>query len=162
VEGEPGELGSSSENEKWLTLAELADELCPQYMAMGMSYDEYWHGNYVKLEHYRKAHEVKRDRANYDAWLQGAYVYDAICSASPILHAFAKNGTKPHPYHGKPYAMRQEVEERSTTKEQEGAAKFHAFAAQFNKRFSKPSATERQPNENGGGIDGSNDRSVTD
>lgn len=38
-----------------------------------------------------------------DAWLQGMYVYDALLRASPLLHAFAKKGTKPKPYPTKPY-----------------------------------------------------------
>ena len=33
------------------------------------------------------------------------YVYEAICDASPILRAFAKKGTKPHPFTEKPYPL---------------------------------------------------------
>lgn len=33
------------------------------------------------------------------------YFYEAICDASPILHSFAKKGTKPHPYTEKPYPL---------------------------------------------------------
>ena len=88
MEGESG-LESSSESVRWLTFAELADELCPQYMSMGVPYDEYWYGDYTQLEHYQKAFELRRERANYDAWLQGAYMYDALCMVSPVLNAFA-------------------------------------------------------------------------
>ena len=57
------------------------------------------------MKYYRKADEMRMDRKNYELWLQGMYIYEAICDASPILHAFAKRGTKPHPYSDKPYAL---------------------------------------------------------
>lgn len=111
MEDESGgqDLDSSSE-EKPLTFAELADKLCPQYMSIGVSYHEYWYGDYTQLAHYRKAFELQRERANYDAWLQGAYIYDAFCLASPLLHAFAKKGTKPIPYMDKPYEVKKRAD----------------------------------------------------
>lgn len=137
MEDEPGrqDLSSPSTNVRLLTFAELVDEMCPVYMSMGVPREEYWHGDYTQLAEYRKSFEIQRERANHDAWLQGAYLYDALCAVSPVLNAFAKRGTKPSPYLEKPYAMRQEREEPAAAKEQEGAAKFHAFAAQFNKKF---------------------------
>ena len=148
MEGESG-LESSSESVRLLTFAELADELCPQYMSIGVSFQEYWHGDYTQLAYYAKAFEVQRERANYDAWLQGAYVYDAVCMASPILHAFAKSGTKPVPYHKEPYgakssgsgATADSKKPKKTDKEIQdiqalnASAKFASFMTQWNKRF---------------------------
>ncbi len=148
MEGESG-LESSSESVRWLTFTELADELCPQYMSMGVPYGEYWYGDYTQLEHYQKAFELRRERANYDAWLQGAYVYDALCAVSPILHAFAKKGTKPIPYHKEPYgakssgsgATADSKKPKKTDKEIQdiqalnASAKFASFMTQWNKRF---------------------------
>lgn len=111
MEGESGrqDLASSS-NDKKIAFAEFADELCPIYMSMGVPYDEYWHGDYTQLAYYYKAFELKRERDNYDAWLQGVYVYDAICAVSPVMHAFAKRGTKPIPYLQEPYGVKKEVD----------------------------------------------------
>ncbi len=157
MEGESG-LDSPSENTRLLTFAELADELCPQYMSIGVSFQEYWHGDYTQLAYYAKAFEVQRERANYDAWLQGAYVYDALCMASPILQAFAKRGTKPLPYHKEPYGMKldeasADAPEKKQTKTNEeiqalnASAKFASFMTQWNKRFDSE----------GGGMNGGND-----
>ena len=157
MEDESG-LSSSSNGVKWLTFAELADELCPVFMSMGMSYNDYWYGDYTQLQHYSKAFEMQRERANYDAWLQGAYVYDALCMVSPILHAFAKNGTKPTPYHKEPYGVKSDGSDRGdkpakTEKEiqeiqaHNASAKFSAFVTQWNKRFDSK----------GGGAHGDND-----
>lgn len=38
-------------------------------------------------------------------WLQGMYIYDAICDASPILRPFAKKGTRAVPYPSEPYDL---------------------------------------------------------
>lgn len=137
MEGEPGRQDLDSPSDvKWLTFAELADELCPAYMSMGVPYNEYWHGDYSQLAYYEKAFEMKRERVNHDAWLQGAYVYDALCAVSPVLNAFAKRGTKPMPYLKEPYGTEQKkIEKQANTEAKAGAAKFFAFASQFNKKF---------------------------
>lgn len=148
MEDEP-RIGLPSDSAKLLSFSETADEQCPAYMSIGVPYDEYWHGDYTQLAHYREAYKLQRDRANYDAWLQGAYVYDAICLASPILHAFAKAGTKPVPYHKEPYGAKSigsgetadSEKPKKTDKEIQdiqalnASAKFASFATQWNRRF---------------------------
>lgn len=52
-------------------------------MNMGVSYDEYWHGDYTKLPFYRKAFEQKREEINQQLWLQGLYFLRAIASVMP-------------------------------------------------------------------------------
>jgi len=129
-----------------LTFAEAADEQCPFYMSIGVPRHEYWHGDYTQLAEYRKSFEIQRERANYDAWLQGAYIYDALCAVSPVLNAFAKRGTKPMPYHKEPYGMNldeasTDAPEKKQTKTNEeiqalnASAKFASFMTQWNKRF---------------------------
>ena len=74
---------------------------------MGMSYEEFWHGNPRLVESYREAYKLKQQIKDYEFWKQGMYVYEAFLDASPILHAFAKKGTKPYPYPSKPYGVEQ-------------------------------------------------------
>lgn len=73
-----------------------------------MTYEQYWHGDVWMVEAYREAEKLRQQRENVQAWLQGMYVYDAIARISPVLHAFAKKGTKPQPYPEKPYALKKE------------------------------------------------------
>lgn len=128
---EGSELESSSHK---LTLGEYIREICPYYLSIGVTWDEFWHGDYTRLKYYRKAHELKQQEANYNAWLQGAYFYEALCDVAPILHAFAKAGTKPIPYREKPYGKESQEENEKKAAEIE-FARFQAFAAKFNKDF---------------------------
>lgn len=50
---------------------------------MGVSYDEYWNGDYKKLPFYRKAYALKRKEKNFDLWLEGVYILRAIGSILP-------------------------------------------------------------------------------
>lgn len=79
-----------------------------------MTYEQYWYEDVWMVEAFREADKLRQKRINSEAWLQGMYVYDAIARISPILHAFAKKGTKPQPYPNKPYdfeEQRNEIEE---------------------------------------------------
>lgn len=149
MEDEQRELSSPSET-KPLSFSEWADELCAQYMSIGVPYDEYWHGNYAQLPYYMKSYEIslERDseRSNHDAWLQGAYTYDALCAVSPVLHAFA-NKAKPTPYHEKPYKLSSEKQgsgENKSAKTAEeieeiqainASARMASFMTRWNKQF---------------------------
>lgn len=87
---------------------------------------------------YRKAWELKTRERNREMWLQGLYIYEAICDVSPVLHAFAKNGTKPKEYLKEPIALTEkEVRERRERDERERYEKLKArvlsWAAEQNK-----------------------------
>ena len=57
------------------------------------------------VKYYRQADELKRARRNEELWLQGMYIYEALCDVSPIMVAFPKKGAKPNPYPEKPYCI---------------------------------------------------------
>lgn len=82
-----------------------------------MTYEQYWDGEPLLPKYYREAERLRAKRRNQEMWLQGMYVYEAICDASPILHDFAKRGTKPHPYSKEPYAIYDTESDRARTKE---------------------------------------------
>ena len=122
------------------TYTEKFYELFPYYLAIGMTYEQYWNGDCTLVKYYRKADEIRKERRNEELWLQGMYVYEAICDVSPILHAFAKKGTKPQPYSEKPYAIteaqQKRVEEEKERKIAEKGKRFmEALMKSNNKRF---------------------------
>ena len=56
------------------TYSEVFEELCPQYMSIGMTYDEFWNGDVSIVKFYRKAEELRYKRQNQALWLQGMYM----------------------------------------------------------------------------------------
>lgn len=103
-------------------------------MAMGMTYDEFWYGEPDRVKFYREAEEIRRKERDYNLWLQGRYFYDALCSVSPILHAFAQNGTRAQAYNEEPYP-RTEKEYRELQERQmkARAEEFKAFVEAKNR-----------------------------
>lgn len=128
-------------------------------MAIGMSYDEFWNRDVSMVRAYRKADEIRRRRQNESLWLQGMYIYEALCDVAPVFHAFAKKGTKPNPYSNEPYAIteeeirdREEREER--IKQERIKASFDAFADRMRKKMPR----EAHPGTKGGEINERSDK----
>lgn len=67
---------------------------------------------------FREADKRRMERINAESHLMGLYVYEALCDVSPVLHAFAKKGTKPKPFRTEPYALSGEKEEKSEQQEE--------------------------------------------
>lgn len=143
-----GRFISSEEGEKSrvesVSLSEIFEELCPIYMGYGMSYDEYWYGDCFKAQYYREAYEIQIKHKDEEFWMQGMYIYDALCRVSPILHAFSKSGTKPLPYPEKPYSTLLDENKSKEDKEQEikneqlkARLHFEKWARETAKQFNK-------------------------
>lgn len=110
--------GEGSKPPSPFAYTELFEERLPQYLAMGMTYEQYYHGHCSLTVAYRKAYKIKQDEINYIAWLNGLYIYEAIGDNAPLFHMFAKN-PKPLPYSDKPYGEEDTVEETKTKEEQQ-------------------------------------------
>ena len=115
-------------------------DLFPFYLSIGMTPEQYWEGDPALAKYYRKAEELRRKRRNEELWLQGMYIYEALCDVSPVLNAFAKKGTKPRPYADHPYALsvKERRDERilQEKKDREKAKRYmEAKMAAINKRF---------------------------
>ena len=102
-----------------ISLTETFEELCPIYMSYGMSYDEFWHGSPYRAKFYLDSHKLKVKQKDEEMWIQGMYIYEALCKVSPVLHAFSKKGTKPLPYAEKPYLASASALETQKDKEKE-------------------------------------------
>lgn len=101
----------------------MFEEAFPYYLAMGMTYEEYWEKESDLVKFYRKANEIRQEQFNQQAWLQGMYVYEAIADIAPILHAFAKKGTKPRKYSEKPYEFKRPEKKRIPLSKQDREVK---------------------------------------
>lgn len=140
-----GELGldSSTSQSETISYSAIFREWFPYFLSLGMTPDEYWNQDCTLVKAYRKAEEIKRERTNTESWLQGMYIYEALCNVSPVLHAFAKSGTKPVPYPNRPYALTEkEIQRRKQEDEQARILKkkqaFEAWAARLDLPNSAP------------------------
>lgn len=144
VSGSPsviGESGQKNTRSPFSTYTEQFYEVFPYYLSIGMTAEQFWDGDPALVKYYRQAEEIRTERKNQELWLQGMYVYEAICDASPILHAFAKKGTKPVPYPTTPYPISEKQRERKEDARErkvaeKGKRMMEAFMVQHNKRFS--------------------------
>ena len=121
-------------------------------MSIGMTYDQYWNDDPTLVKHFRKAAEIKADRKNQELWLQGMYIYEALCCVSPVMRAFAKKGTKPIPYPDTPYALNsaQRTKEKETRKKKvydKGKARMSAFMERVNAKFALPKEIDAERGE---------------
>ena len=115
--GEVNHFPSPNEpkKEEPVDYAKIFDTLCPDYMAMGMTYDEYWNGDADMPRFYREAHRLRKEQANFDAWLHGLYTYHALAAVSPLFRDWVKdhkpeNYTQPLDLYPKKKTVSQEQE----------------------------------------------------
>lgn len=97
---------------------------------------------------YRRAWQIRQEEQNRLAWLQGLYIYEALCDVSPVMHAFAKSGTRVHPYSEKPYQFESEKKkrrkERNEQKKQNAVAFMEKLSATFNAQFERKRKAEKE------------------
>lgn len=110
------------------------------YLSIGMTEEQYWDKDCLLVKYYREAEELRNEKLNQQAWLQGMYIYDALNRVAPILHAFAKKGTKAQPYVEQAYPIskrsaQEAKENEEKAKAQKGIRFMEAYMVQNNKRF---------------------------
>ena len=116
------------------TLAEIFTQAFPYYLSMGMTYNEFWFGTPSLVRAYRKAYDMKRHERNYELWMQGRYIFDALRCA-PLLVGFPEKGTKPGDYPDMPYQLTEkEAKEREIMRENENTKRFIAQLEAESKR----------------------------
>ena len=92
------------------TNTQIFEECFPFYLAIGMSYAEYWEGDPILARYYRKAYHIKQEEINNNAWLQGMYIYDAVSTAlHNALRGFGKNKPPAKDYAKQPYEFKNKV-----------------------------------------------------
>ena len=110
------------------TYTEQFYEVFPYYLSIGMTYEQFWNDDPMLAKYYREAEEIRNERKNQELWLQGMYIYEALCDVAPIMNGFAKKGTKAKEYTNRPYA----ITEKQRLREAEEKERLNALKA---KRF---------------------------
>lgn len=104
-------------------------------MSFGMSYEQYWDGDVSAHRAFREADKIRTRRRNQEAWLQGAYFYEALCDAASLFRGMKPS--RPQSYRKEPYDI--DEEDRKQREEAEAREKYlrmkdkvAAFAKAFN------------------------------
>ncbi len=136
-------MGGEFLNPTVKTHTQVFEECFPFYLAIGMSYAEYWAGDPLLARAYRKAYKIKQEEINNTAWLQGLYIYDAVSTAlHNALRGMGKNKTPAQNYAKKPYEFykreKTEAEKaREVEIEQQKAAAWMENFVRINQRQTK-------------------------
>lgn len=122
MDGEPVTDEPSQDSEKKpQSYTDIFIQLCPQYMVMGMTYDEYWYSNTARHKAYREAFEMRRRNEEWSRWREGQYFFNALMCAAPVMRAsFGKGKVEPGKYPEEPYPLtKKEAEEREQRRRKE-------------------------------------------
>lgn len=108
------------------TNTETFQRLYPYYMAIGMSYDEYWNDEAILVKYYRQAYLYKTKQRNQELWLQGLYTYYALMIS--LGNAFRKKGAKVEQYLERPFPLNAlEIKEEKEYAERKEMAKIMSY-----------------------------------
>lgn len=115
------------------TYTEVFEEVFPYYLAMGMSYEQFWFDEPKLAVFYRKSDEIRKRRMNEELWLSGIYTAEAL--ASTVGNMFTKGEKHNYPSEPKPITLA-EIEERKVRdqklREEQIKARFTARALSVN------------------------------
>jgi hypothetical protein len=134
---------------------EYFEELFPAYLAIGMTWTQFWMDEPELAIAYRKADAIKKRRKNEELWLEGMYVAEAL--RATVGNMFSK-GQK-YPYPAEPFPItadeqreRREREEKARMERMKAA--FIARSLQVNTRLGGKPDDECRETSSAGGLAG--------
>lgn len=102
-----------------------------------MTPHQFWDEDPHLIDAYIKAEQIRMKNSNYEAWLQGAYIYNAIMCLVPVLNPLSKKA-EPEPYLSEPVPItKYEAELKHKQKMIENAERFRMFVNSKNEKIRK-------------------------
>ena len=71
-----------------MTYTEIFTDICPTYMAYGMTYEQFWEGDPWMTRTFEQAYLLKRKIENENMWILGGYIANAF--GTVLGNAFGK------------------------------------------------------------------------
>ena len=119
-------------------------------MAMGMSYHEFWHGDYTQWKFWEERQQLIKKQENEKLWMQGAYFYNALNAA--LANSFREKGQPPAKYLEEPIRITPMTEEEQEAEKKKQVEQFRNALESLGRRFDAKHKRER------GGYDASGNR----
>lgn len=91
------DIGDGEDEDAHVPFYKTFEKLCPYYMSIGMTYEQFWDGEAELPKYFREAHELRLREQNRMMYYQGAYVYSAVLALVPVLRPLSK-AKEPAPY----------------------------------------------------------------
>ena len=117
---------------------DMIRKCAPFYLSIGMTPEEFFHGDAELCRYYRESDRLKRERANEDAWLQGLYIYHALQCVSPLYRDLVKDH-HPEKYMSEPLQLfaptKEEANKQEIQKQLEVRGKLQAWMDKVNRRM---------------------------
>lgn len=142
-----GDRLTEKESDGPQSFGDIFDALCPQYMAIGMTPEQYWDGESGLKKLYREAYRIRMETeqrvADRNNWYMGQYLISAL-QAVPLLVAGlnVKSSTRLPKYPDKPFLEQFEEEKKEKARKQKqedqtmlAMAMFQAGIEKFNRNF---------------------------
>ena len=107
------------------SFTEYFDEMFPAYLAMGMTWTQFWIDEPELAIAYRKADAIKKRRRNEELWLEGIYMAEAL--SATVGNMFTK-GQK-HQYPAEPFPLT--ADEQQERREREEKIRMERMKAAF-------------------------------
>lgn len=105
-------------------MSDMLDRVCAYYMAIGVSFDEFWNGDYTQLKYRIAANRLMLEERNREMWIQGMYVYDAVMTA--LYNVNRGKGHAPKEYRQEPIRITEMSEEEKEAEAQKTLERFKA------------------------------------
>lgn len=77
-----------TQKEEKLSPSKLFEKVCPYYMSIGVSYHDFWDGEFDICKYARKADEINQGNKNREQWWQAVYIFRMMLDASPAFNVF--------------------------------------------------------------------------
>ena len=127
---------------------DIFDEFFPYYLAMGMTYEQYWYGETGLRKAYREAYRIRMEQAqritDVNNWYMGQYIMSALMAVPLLVNGFVPKGAETRQYPDKPFLEKAEEEKKTEArrKKEEDQSKtamalFQAFTIRINKNIEK-------------------------
>ena len=118
---------------------EVFYEQLPLYLAIGMSLTEYFEGDCTLTRYFRQAYQIRQENEDYNAWLQGIYIYKALDCALYNNPPLMKRGREARQYFNKPITAQNsnydKSEEMQALKKEEEEAAMGVWMSNFVNMF---------------------------
>ena len=95
-----------SDTDQPRTFTQLFRAVFPAYLAMGMTYEEFWNGPVWLVESYREAYEMRLENEEIARHRQGMYFFQALKVA---MQGFSKDRSHIEKYPDRPWPITQKA-----------------------------------------------------